>query len=248
VGWKGVLQPIADAIKLLMKEQIVPVGANKALFLLAPVISVAPALAAWAIVPFTPDVGHRRRRRRDPGDARHDLDGHLRRDHRRLGVELEVRVHRRHARRRADGLLRARDGLRPRGRAHGRPEHALSEIVARQDGNWGFIEWFWLPLFPLFVIHYIAGLAETNRHPFDVAEGESEIVAGLPRRVLGNDVRGVLPRRVREHDPHLDHLVARLHGRWLSPFNFAFMRDAARRSPWLAAPGHLVAARQGSRS
>ena len=54
VGWKGVLQPIADAIKLLMKEQVIPAGANKALFLLAPVISVAPALAAWAIVPFTP--------------------------------------------------------------------------------------------------------------------------------------------------------------------------------------------------
>ena len=54
VGWKGILQPIADAIKLLMKEQIVPSGANKALFFLAPIVSVAPALAAWAIVPFTP--------------------------------------------------------------------------------------------------------------------------------------------------------------------------------------------------
>ena len=54
VGWKGVLQPIADAIKLVMKEQIIPLGANKGLFLLAPIISVAPALAAWSLVPFTP--------------------------------------------------------------------------------------------------------------------------------------------------------------------------------------------------
>jgi NADH-quinone oxidoreductase subunit H len=178
VGWKGVLQPIADAIKLLMKEQIVPVGANKALFLLAPIISVAPALAAWAIVPFTPTW------------VIADVDAAI------LvmlamtsmgiygviiaaGLELEVRVPRRHARRRADGLVRARHGLRPRGRAHGRAEHAAVGDRRAPGRSYGLPRVVLAAALPLFVIHYIAGLAETNRHPFDVAEGESEIVAGF---------------------------------------------------------------------
>jgi hypothetical protein len=72
---------------------------------------------------FRSRLGHLRRGRRDPAHARHDVHGHLRRDHRGLGVELEVRLHRRHARHRADGLLRARHGLRAGGRVDGRPEH-----------------------------------------------------------------------------------------------------------------------------
>src|SRR5256885_5297311 len=61
----------------------------------------------------------------------------------------------------------------------------LTAIVARQDGDYGFLEWFWLPLLPLFVVHFISGLAETNRAPFDVSEGESEIVAGFPLEYSG---------------------------------------------------------------
>jgi NADH-quinone oxidoreductase subunit H len=179
VGWKGVLQPIADAIKLLMKEQMIPSGANKILFLLAPIISVAPALAAWAIVPFAPgwviaDV--------DAAilvmlamtsmgiygviiagwasNSKYAFIGAMRAAAQMVSYELAMGFA-------LVGALMAGQSMR------------LSEIVARQDGNWGLFEWFWLPLFPLFVIHYIAGLAETNRHPFDVAEGESEIVAGF---------------------------------------------------------------------
>jgi NADH-quinone oxidoreductase subunit I len=122
VGWKGLLQPIADAVKLLMKERIVPAGANKALFLLAPIIAVAPALGVWAVVPFAPgwvianvDAGLLVR-------ARDDLHGRVRHHHRRLGVQLEVRVPRRDALGRADRGLRDRDGLRAGRRPDGRPE------------------------------------------------------------------------------------------------------------------------------
>ena len=122
VGWKGVLQPIADAIKLLMKERIVPTGASKGLFFLAPIIAVAPALGVWAVVPFAPGwvIANV-----DAGllvVLAHVLDGRLRHHHRGLGVELEVRLPGRHALRGAGGGLRDRHGLRAGGRAHGRAE------------------------------------------------------------------------------------------------------------------------------
>ena len=178
VGYHGALQPIADAIKLLLKEQMIPSGANKALFLLAPVISVAPALAAWAIVPFAPtwviaDV--------DAAilvmlamtslgiygviiagwasNSKYAFIGAMRAAAQMVSYELAMGFA-------LVGALMAGQSMN------------LTQIVARQDGPWGFIGWFWLPLLALFVIHYISGLAETNRHLFDVAEGESEIVAG----------------------------------------------------------------------
>jgi NADH-quinone oxidoreductase subunit H len=179
VGYKGILQPIADAIKLLMKEQMVPAGANKALFFLAPVVMVAPALAAWSIVPFTPDwvianvdaailamlamtsmgiygviiAGW-------ASNSKYAFLGAMRASAQMVSYEIAMGFA-------LVGGLMAGQSMR------------LSEIVARQQGDYGLFEWFWLPLLPLFVIHYIAGLAETNRHPFDVAEGESEIVAGF---------------------------------------------------------------------
>jgi hypothetical protein len=112
VGWKGVLQPIADAIKLLMKEQMVPTGANKILFFLAPIVAGGARDGGWAVVPFMPGWVVAERGRRHPRAPRDDLARHLRHHHRRLGVELEVRVPRRDARDGADGLLRARHGLR----------------------------------------------------------------------------------------------------------------------------------------
>jgi NADH-quinone oxidoreductase subunit H len=237
VGWKGVLQPIADAIKLLMKEQMIPSGANKALFLLAPVVSVAPALAAWAIVPFAPDwiiadvdaailvmlamtslgiygviiAGW-------ASNSKYAFLGAMRAAAQMVSYELAMGFA-------LVGALMAGQSMR------------LTEIVARQDGDYGFIEWFWLPLLPLFVIHYIAGLAETNRHPFDVAEGESEIVAGFHVEYSG--MMFAVFFLAEYANMILISVISSLvfMGGWLSPFNFAFLRDMGAPVSWLAAPG-----------
>ena len=237
VGYKGILQPIADAIKLLMKEQMIPSGASKALFLLAPVIAVAPALAAWAIIPFTPtwviaDV--------DAAilvmlaltsmgiygiiiagwasNSKYAFIGAMRATAQMVSYELAMGFA-------LVGALMAGQSMK------------LSEIVARQDGAYGFLEWFWLPLFPLFIIHYIAGLAETNRHPFDVAEGESEIVAGFHVEYSG--MMFAVFFLAEYANMILISFISSLvfMGGWLSPFNFAFLREAGAPLSWLAAPG-----------
>jgi NADH-quinone oxidoreductase subunit H len=239
VGYKGILQPIADAIKLLMKEQVVPSGASKALFLLAPVISVAPALAAWAIIPFTPtwviaDV--------DAAilvmlamtsmgiygviiagwasNSKYAFLGAMRAAAQMVSYELAMGFA-------LVGALMAGQSMR------------LSEIVARQGGAYGFIEWFWLPLFPLFLIHYIAGLAETNRHPFDVSEGESEIVAGFHVEYSG--MMFAVFFLAEYANMILISFISSLvfMGGWLSPFDFPWLREGGPLGFlwWLAAPG-----------
>jgi len=115
----------------------------------------------------------------------------------------------------------------------------LSAIVMRQDGDWGFLGWFWLPLLPLFLIHYIAGLAETNRAPFDVAEGESEIVAGFHVEYSGMTFAVFF---LAEYANMI--LVSTVSpllfwGGWLSPFNFPFVRNAGPAISWLAQPSIL---------
>jgi len=179
VGWKGILQPIADAIKLLMKEQIIPTGSSKALFLLAPIIAVAPALGVWAVVPFAPGwvIANV-----DAGllvvlsltsmgvygiiiagwasNSKYAFIGALRSAAQVVSYEIAMGFA-------LVGALMAAQSMN------------LTDVVLRQDGKYGILEWFFIPLFPLFMVYFIAGLAETNRHPFDVAEGESEIVAGF---------------------------------------------------------------------
>jgi NADH-quinone oxidoreductase subunit H len=237
VGYKGVLQPIADAIKLLMKEQMVPAGANKALFFLAPVVMVAPALAAWSIVPFTPDwvianvdaailamlaltsmgiygviiAGW-------ASNSKYAFLGAMRASAQMVSYEIAMGFA-------LVGGLMAGQSMR------------LSEIVARQQGDYGLFEWFWLPLLPLFVIHYIAGLAETNRHPFDVAEGESEIVAGFHVEYSG--MMFAVFFLAEYANMILISTISSLifMGGWLSPFDFAFLRNAGAPLSWLAAPG-----------
>jgi NADH-quinone oxidoreductase subunit H len=236
VGYKGILQPIADAIKLLMKEQVIPAGASKALFLLAPVIAVAPALAAWSIVPFLPGwvisnadaallvmlamtslgvygiiiAGW-------ASNSKYAFIGAMRAAAQMVSYEIAMGFA-------LVGALMAGQSMN------------LTAIVARQDGNYGFLEWFWIPLFPLFVIHFIAGLAETNRHPFDVAEGESEIVAGFHVEYSG--MMFAVFFLAEYANMILISFISSLlfMGGWLSPFNFAFLRDAGPAASWLAAP------------
>jgi NADH-quinone oxidoreductase subunit H len=177
VGPLGLIQPFADVLKLLIKEIILPANANKFLFVLAPVIALAPALAAWAVIPFNDflvlaDV--------DAGllyvlaltslgvygiiiagwasNSKYAFLGAMRAAAQAVSYEIAMGFA-------LVGVLILSGSLN------------LREIVLAQQG--GIFDWYWFPLLPLFVIYMISGLAETNRAPFDVAEGESEIVAGF---------------------------------------------------------------------
>ncbi len=177
VGPKGWLQPIADFLKLLLKEVIVPTNANRALFLSAPVLSVTPALAAWAVVPFADNLVLANL---DAGllyvlaltslgvygvivagwasNSKYAFLGAMRSAAQIVAYEIAMGFA-------LVGLLMAAGSLN------------LVQIVQAQTG--GLHQWYVWPLLPLFLVYFISGVAETNRAPFDVAEGESEIVAGF---------------------------------------------------------------------
>ncbi|MCW8875255.1 MAG: NADH-quinone oxidoreductase subunit NuoH, partial [Gammaproteobacteria bacterium] len=177
VGPRGWLQPIADALKLLMKEVIIPTNSNRFLFVIAPVLSIAPALAAWAVIPFSDTMVLANI---DAGllyilalssvgvygviiagwaaNSKYAFLGAMRSAAQIVSYEIAMGFA-------LVGVLIAGGSLN------------LVEIVEAQRGS--LVHWFWLPLLPLFVIFFISGVAETNRAPFDVAEGESEIVAGF---------------------------------------------------------------------
>ena len=177
VGYFGLLQPIADAIKLLTKEIIIPTASSKGLFLLGPVLAIAPAFAAWAVIPFdlTMTLANI-----DAGllyilamtsvavygviiagwasNSKYAFLGAMRSAAQIVSYEIAMGFA-------LVGVLMAANSLN------------LGKIVLAQSG--GFWQWYWLPLFPLFIVYFISAVAETNRAPFDVAEGESEIVAGF---------------------------------------------------------------------
>ena len=175
-GWA---QPIVDGIKLMMKEIIIPAGASKVLFVLAPVMAMTPALAAWAVVPFAPEMVLSNI---DAGllyimaitsmgvygvivagwasNSKYAFLGALRSAAQIVSYEIAMGFA-------LVGVLMAAQSLN------------LVEIVNAQRGGFGALNWFVIPLFPFFLVYLIAGVAETNRAPFDVAEGESEIVAGF---------------------------------------------------------------------
>jgi NADH-quinone oxidoreductase subunit H len=184
VGPLGLLQPIADAVKLMFKEIILPTAANKPLFLLGPVMTIMPALAAWAVMPFGPEIvladinagllflmaitsmevygviiaGW-------ASNSKYAFLGALRASAQMVSYEISMGF--------ALVVVLMVSGTMN-----------MSGIVLGQghgyfaDMGLSFLSWNWLPLLPIFVVYVIAGIAETNRHPFDVVEGESEIVAG----------------------------------------------------------------------
>jgi len=177
VGYLGLLQPIADGLKLMMKEIIIPSGASKGLFILGPILVLAPALAAWAVIPFTDKLvladinagllyvlaitsmgvygviiaGW-------ASNSKYAFLGAMRSAAQIVSYEIAMGFA-------LVGVLMAAQSLN------------LTAIVQGQAG--GLHQWYIWPLFPLFVVYLISGVAETNRAPFDVAEGESEIVAGF---------------------------------------------------------------------
>jgi NADH-quinone oxidoreductase subunit H len=179
VGPKGLLQPFADVLKLLIKEIIVPSGASKFLFVLAPILVLTPALAAWAVIPFGPET---MLANVDAGllyilamtsvgvygvmiagwasNSKYAFLGSLRSAAQIVAYELAMGFA-------LVGVLLAAHSMN------------LGAIVRGQDTRWGLLSWYFIPLFPLFLVYLISGVAETNRAPFDVAEGESEIVAGF---------------------------------------------------------------------
>lgn len=176
VGPLGLGQPFADVIKLLIKEVVVPTASNKFLFVIAPLLTLIPALATWAVMPLHPgftiaDI--------NAGllyvlaltsmgvygvilagwatNSKYAFLGAMRSAAQIVAYEIAMGFA-------LVGVLMAAGSLN------------LGDIVAKQAG--GLSQWFLLPLFPLFIVYWISGIAETNRAPFDVAEGESEIVAG----------------------------------------------------------------------
>jgi NADH-quinone oxidoreductase subunit H len=184
VGPLGLLQPIADALKLLTKEILVPAAANRGLFFIGPILTIMPALAAWAVVPFGPDV------------ALANINAGLLFVMAITSMEVYgvvIAGWASNSKYAFLGALRASAQMVSYEIAMGfclvvvlmvTGSMNMSVIVTEQakgmfaDQGLGFLSWNWLPLLPIFVVYIISGLAETNRHPFDVVEGEAEIVAG----------------------------------------------------------------------
>jgi NADH-quinone oxidoreductase subunit H len=181
----GLLQPIADALKLLTKELINPTAASMGLFRLGPIMAIMPALAAWVVIPFGPDVvlaninaglllllaitslevygvilaGW-------ASNSKYAFLAAMRASAQMVSYELAIGFA-------LVSVLMVSGSL-----------NLTAIVVGQQTGlfadHWGlnFLSWNWLPLLPVFVVYFISSVAETNRHPFDVVEGESEIVAG----------------------------------------------------------------------
>jgi NADH-quinone oxidoreductase subunit H len=179
VGYFGLLQPIADGLKLFLKEIIIPSGSSKFLFVVAPVMALAPALAAWAVVPF------------NQGMALANVNAGLLYilTMTSLGIYgIIIAGWASNSKYAFLGAVRSAAQIVSYEIAMGfalvcvlmaSQSMNLTDIVNGQHGRFGALNWYVIPLFPMFMVYLISGVAETNRAPFDMAEGESEIVAGF---------------------------------------------------------------------
>lgn len=227
VGPMGLFQPIADGLKALVKELIIPAQSNKFLFILAPVMALAPALAAWAVIPFAPEVVL--------ADINAGLLYLLAMTS--MGVYgVIIAGWASNSKYAFLGAMRSAAQIVAYEIAMGfalvcvlMVSHSLnlSDIVNGQGRGYfasqgmNVLSWNWLPLFPMLMVYFISGVAETNRAPFDVAEGESEIVAGHMIEYSG---MGFATFFLAEYANML--LIATLtavmfFGGWAAPFNFA---------------------------
>ncbi|MEO5831553.1 MAG: NADH-quinone oxidoreductase subunit NuoH [Rhodanobacter sp.] len=240
IGPFGVLQAFADVVKLLIKEVILPTKANRFLYYMAPMIALVPALAVWAIVPFSSKMVLSNANAGVlyllamtsigvygiiiagwASNSRYALLGAMRSAAQVISYELAM------------GLclvcvLVLAGSLN------------LTDIVNAQAGSKGIFDWFWLPLLPVFVIYFISGVAETNRAPFDMAEGESEIVAGFHVEYSGSAFALFF---LAEYASMIlvSFLAAILFlGGWLSPFPSSWGLLGYGGFPWLLIKAFLV--------
>jgi len=223
VGPRGWFQPFADVFKLVFKEVIVPTGANKVMFLVAPILFFGPSIAAWSVIPFDAELvladvnaavlyivamtsigvygiiiaGW-------ASNSKYALLGALRSASQVISYELAMSFT-------LVGVIMTANSL------------SLGDIVAGQSGH--IFTWYWIPLFPLALIYYISGVAETNRAPFDLPEGESEIVAGFHVEYSGTSF-AVFFLAEYANMILISVLTALFFfGGWLSPFQGTFMES-----------------------
>ena len=235
VGFRGILQPFADVLKLLMKEVVVPTNSSRFLFVIAPLLSITPALATWAVIPLNEnfvlaDI--------DAGllyvlaltsvgvygvilagwatNSKYAFLGAMRSAAQIVAYEIAMGFA-------LVGVLMAAGSLN------------LGEIIRAQQG--GITNWFWLWLLPLFAVYFISGVAETNRAPFDVAEGESEIVAGFHVEYSGIAF-AVFFLAEYANMVLISALCAVLFwGGWLSPFEGLIGFAGISENAWIVQPG-----------
>ncbi len=239
VGPRGLLQPFADVLKMLAKEIVIPSGSSKFLFIIAPILSLAPALVAWAVMPFTPEkvfanvdasllfilaitsmgvygvivAGW-------ASNSKYAFIGSLRCAAQIVSYEIAMGFA-------LVTVIMVSGSLN------------LVKIVEAQGHGMmhgSFLSWNWLPLLPMFVVYFIAAVAETNRAPFDVAEGESEIVAGFHVEYSGIAF-GLFFLAEYANMILVSALAAMMFlGGWLPPFRIGFLEQVPIIN-WLVLPG-----------